>query len=313
MEVTELFEATKYAGGGMQPAGFPPLPEDWESQWTTFQADLVSIFMVTHHKKKWNTPRVLLVIHGLGEHGGRYLHFPHYLKNVVDAVACMDLRGHGRSEGVRGHVDDFNLYVDDVAKAISLLDEELKRRFGGSEIHVLGHSMGGLVLLRLLLKKGNLPIKSAAVSAPLLGIRSSVNAVKKSAVTLLSKMWGTFHLTSGLNSAKISHDPAVVKAYDTDRLVHKKVTPKFFVSLQAAILDTVQRTAGIKPPLLFLVPLADEIVGPDKTITFFNELKHRNKRIKMYKDFFHESFNEVGKEQAFHDLEEWIGMWRDGG
>src|SRR6185436_3889565 len=106
-----------------------------------------------------------------GEHGGRYPHVPHYLNSVVDGVYCFDHRGHGRSGGIRGHVEKFDHYIKDAALAITRLEKQLKERFQQIEIHLLGHSMGGLIALLTLFSHTLLPVRSVTISAPLLGIR----------------------------------------------------------------------------------------------------------------------------------------------
>jgi lysophospholipase len=294
--------------GLIQPKNFPPLPEDWTSDWETFpSADgSMQLYSVIHRKKEWKAPRVLMIFHGLGEHGGRYLHFPYFLKSEIDAVYCMDHRGHGRSEGLRGHVDRFEAYIDDAALAVQRLDETLRKRFGLSDIHVLGHSMGGLITLRTLLKYPSLPISSVSISAPLLGIRSAVPIGKKLAAMALSKVWGSVHMLSEVDPEKLSHDKDVVEAYIADRLVHKKVTPRFYTELTAAMANTLRHNSGFEHPLQMLIPLQDEIVNPDVALQFFRSFKLRDKLLKTYPGFFHEPLNEAGKDQVFQDLLLWI-------
>jgi alpha-beta hydrolase superfamily lysophospholipase len=203
-------------------------------------------------------------------------------------------------------VENFDLYVDDAALAILRLDEMLKKQFGKSEIHLLGHSMGGLIALRTLFKHRTLPIVSATVSAPLLGLAMRVPPVKKWAAFGLSKVWGSVHMNSELDAKWVSHDQEVVEAYKVDRLVHQKVTPSFFVALLQAMSDTTKRDTGINIPLQMLVPLQDKIVDSNASLHFFRALKLRDKLLKTYSGFFHEPFNEIGKEQVFEDLVVWI-------
>ncbi len=294
--------------GSLQPRGFPSLPLHWVSEWDTFpSADgKLQLFSVVHHAEEWKGHRVLVVFHGLGEHGGRYIHFPYFMQSSVDAVYCLDHRGHGRSEGLRGHVETFNAYSDDVVLAISRLDEHLKKRFGDSEIHVLGHSMGGLITLKTFFNHPNLPVRSVTISAPLLGIRAPVPPFKKFAAIALSRIWGSIHMMTELDATQLSHDKDVVEAYLSDRLVHKKVTPRFFTELQLAMANTVKKDSGFNYPLQVIIPLQDQIVNPDVTLEFFRSLKLRDKLLKVYPSFFHEPFNEIGKEQVFEDLNLWI-------
>lgn len=292
----------------LQPKGFPGLPDGWVSDWETFPtADgKLNLFSVHHHPLKWDSPRALVVMHGLGEHSGRYLHVAHYLQNTVGSVYCFDHRGHGRSSGLRGHIDRFDDYVDDAALAIRRLDEQLKKRFGSSEIHLLAHSMGGLVALRALFLYPDLPLYSTTVTSPLLGVRVKIPAPKRIAAQVLSRVWGSLHMSNEVDPTLLSHDPEVGLVYVRDRLVHRKGTPRFYTELMAALSDTNLRESGLKVPLQMLVSLQDEIVDSDATLNFFRDLKFREKQLKTYPGFYHEAMNEVGKEQVFEDIRAWI-------
>jgi alpha-beta hydrolase superfamily lysophospholipase len=245
----------------------------------------------------------------MGEHGGRYLHFPHYLKDSVENVYVADHRGHGRSEGTRGHADRFDDLVDDAAVAIRRLDEKLKKKYGKSEIHLFGHSLGGHLAIRVAALHPTLPLASVTISAPFLAIKAKVPIGKKLAAKGLSKLWPSLQLDTQLSANQISHDPAVVEAYTKDRLVHSKMTPAFFETLNKAFADTLKRgpeKGGIGFPVQFLVPLKDSIVDANVSLEFFKSIELRDKRLKTYPEFFHEPFNEIGKEEAFSDLTSWI-------
>ena len=298
--------------GIIQPKGFPGLPSDWISSWETFPASSgpEQIFAVHYRRKPEGGPRVLVIVHGLFEHGGRYLHFPHYLEKALDEVLCFDLRGHGRSGGTRGHVARFDELTEDVIVVLKRLHADLMSRFGTSEIHLFGHSLGGLIALRVLHKLAEndpeLPIHSATLSAPLIGLRTKVPLLKRSAAFVLSKLWSSVHLLSELDPRNLSHDPEVREVYVSDRLVHQKVTPRFFAELQFAISSTLKMNSGFKTPIQILVPLKDQVVDSDVVMRYFRDLKSSDKELKTYPNFCHEGFNEIGKEKAFEDIREWI-------
>jgi acylglycerol lipase len=305
---TTLGSDKKIYQGVIQPRSFPGLPEGWVSEWETFASSdgKLQLFQVCHHPANWQSHKVLVILHGVGEHGGRYLHFPHYLQHDVGAVYALDHRGHGRSEGLRGHAENFDLIVDDAALAIRRIDEQLRKRFGRSEIHLMGHSMGGLITLRMLLLHSGLPLQSVTVSAPLLGILVPLAVSKRAAAQVLARVWGSLHMSTEVDAKTLSHDPEVAEAYVADRLVHNKGTPRFYVELVRAIADTVRRDSGIDVPLQMLIPLQDQVVDSEIAMKFFRELKLREKQLRTYPGFYHESFNEIGKEQAFEDLRTWI-------
>ncbi len=294
--------------GILQPKGFPGLPSGWTSEWETeLSSDgRHNLFTMVHSKKGSQGGKTLFVVHGLGEHGGRYLHVPHYVQSMFDRVICPDLLGHGRSEGLRGHVEDFDVMVRDTAQQI--------RKWGqGSETHALFHSMGGLIGLRALFQQPDLPLASATVCAPFLGIKAKVPLVKKYAAMLLSRILGSLQMSTGVDAATVSHDPEVVKTYQTDRLVHSKMTPRFYTELTKAQNETMMFESGIQVPVQFLVPLQDELVDPDKSQQLYERIKFRDKRLRTYPKFFHEPFNEIGKEAAFEDLMSWAAMHSSSG
>ncbi len=298
--------------GTPQPKGFPDLPQGWGSEWETFPSSdgRLQLYAVTHRvENQSQSPRVLVVLHGMAEHGGRYLHFPHYLRSWVDRVYCLDHRGHGRSEGLRGHVENFGLFAADAALAIRRLDETLQKRYGKQvEIHVYAHSMGGLIALRMMLQFENLPIQSVTLSAPLLGIAAHVPPLKKAAGVLLSKFWGSLQMASEVDARILSHDQDVVMTYQTDRLVHKKITPSLFVSMEAAMADTLRSEGRLNYPVQFLIPMADQLVHSESSLKYYSQLRMSEKALKTYPHFFHESHNEIGKEQVFEDLLSWMKL-----
>ena len=186
------------------------------------------------------------------------------------------------------------------------------KRFGKAEIHVFGHSMGSLVTLRALIADRKLPVTSVILSSPLLGIKVEVPVVKRMAAGTLSKLWGSLQMASEVDPKDLSHDPEVVKNYVDDRLVHKKITPRLFTGMMAAIADTKKRDSDFDYPILMVVPGQDKITDSDAAIAFFDQLKLKDKSLKKYPTFFHESFNEIGKEAAFQDLCAWIAAHRSG-
>jgi lysophospholipase len=269
----------------------------------------VDLFVTRYLKSPMpEVPRLLFILHGQGEHGARYSHFPTLLEGAVDGVISMDHRGHGRSQGVRGHVDHFEQYVDDAFSVLLSVQEEFTAKASGRapNIHLLGHSMGGLIGLLLLQEKSVTFLKSATISAPLLELNFPVPAAKRAAGKLLSGVLGGLQMDTGLDVANLSHDAAVVAAYRSDQLVHSKATARFFTEMLGAMARASSRDSGIYVPVQFIVPLEDRIVSARATIDFHARLQSHDKRISKYDGFFHESFNEIEKDRAFEDLRRWI-------
>jgi alpha-beta hydrolase superfamily lysophospholipase len=297
--------------GILQPQGFPSLPPDWVDDWENYPSvDGNAQIFSTFFRKKSPAPgqghRALIVSHGIGEHGGRYLHFPHYLQKSVDWVVCPDHRGHGRSEGLRGHVNRFTDYEDDLELAVRRLDETLQKRYGKSEIHVFGHSMGALISMGMLYRYPALPIQSATASSLPIALRMGVPLIKKMGASAMSRLWGSIQMSTGLDVSALSHDREVARTYSKDRLVHSKITPRLFIEMQNSMAALAHPEKKLAYPLQLIVPMDDPIVDPEAALSFYQRLEIRDKQLKTYPGFLHESFNELSKEKAFEDLQSWI-------
>src|SRR6185312_8037232 len=154
-------------------------------------------------------------------------------------------------------------------------NQEIAQKFGRAEVHVLGHSFGGLVALRAHFLNSNLPVKSLTVSSPLLGIKVKIPPVKRFLGLALSNLWGSLQMGNEIHPSLLSHDPAVAEAYRQDRLVHDKATPRLFTEMLAAIDDTAKRDAALAYPLEMLISLQDGIVDAEASQKFYRALKIR--------------------------------------
>jgi len=292
--------------GILVPKGFPGLPDDWEVSSHCFATRDRSqeLFFLKWSKKSPSSPKkILIILHGLSEHCGRYSHFPHYLQDAVDVIYCFDYRGHGRSSGIRGYVECFSDYVKD-AKEFIFQTETSEGK--DSEIHLLGHSMGGLVALRLLQEEAPLGLASVTLSAPLLEIKAKVPFVKHFAGLVLSTIWGSFQMPTDLDPALVSRDPEVVVVYKTDRLISHRITPKLYFGTLDALDEVWESDRELPYRIKFFIPDHDQIVDHEATLEFFDELRATKKEKTVLKGFYHEPFNDLGKEAVFGELKEWI-------
>ncbi len=272
--------------------------------------DALTLFEVCRHREEWSSPAALIIFHGFGDNSGRYLHFPDHSEGCFDALFSFDHRGHGRSEGPRGYAPSFDLFVEDAIIALRRAEKEVSERFGTTELHLLAHSMGGLIALSMLMKYPDLPLRSVTLSSPLLGIIPNLQMVKASAAMLLSKLFKSIRIPPAIDISLLTHDRGVLQALIEDPLCHGRMTPALFISILKTLARTNRFKGELPYPVLFLAALEDYIVDVRSTLRFYHGLSCLEKKLITYKNAFHEIFNEGGgsfkKEEAFRDLSEWI-------
>lgn len=287
---------------------FPKLPIDWtENSLGVLQNQ---IFIRIFHRKSFSQGRLLFVVHGQAEQSDRYQHFAHFLQDTVDVIACVDLQGHGKSTGTQGHIENFDQYSSAALAAFQAACQWTEQRGGLKEAHWFGHSMGGLVTLRTLLKEKSLHLKSVTASAPLLDLAFSAPKLKVAFAKMVAPtLIGKLKLHNELNVEDVSRDQEVAKAYTENSLNHHFVTPRFFVNLMSEMEHTRNHRGPFSYPLLIISPLGDRIVSWKSAYKFFSELQMESGKMKQLNGlpgYFHESFNDLGKERAFNALNCWI-------
>jgi alpha-beta hydrolase superfamily lysophospholipase len=293
------------------PEGFPQLKEGWLAEFETFrsadgQEDLFGQLFRPQRWKGETAHRAIVVLHGQGEHCGRYVHWPFYVGNLVSSVYSYDHRGHGRSSGNRGHVDSFDLYADDAALAINRYYEYLLEKFGQGEIHLVGHSMGGQIALRCLLNHSDLPVQSVTLSSPMFHLAFDVPRVKEMAGRFLRRVAPTLKMPGEPLDELISSDPRVCLHYKNDPLNHGFVSPAFYFSSMEAKDDTLRRASKLNIPMLVQVGMEDRIINPESIIEFYENLTQKDRKLLRYPDLYHEVYNEPEREKVFTELCSWI-------
>ena len=237
----------------------------------------------------------LLITHGLAEHMGRYQHVAEFFTAAGYRVVGLELRGHGDSEGKRGHVDAWARYGEDLAAALAHI---------GAPCVVLAHSMGGLVVLDHLRSLPHTPTGVIATN-PLLGVRVEAPAIKLALAGFLSRFLPWLSLSNELETSYISRDPEVVKAYEQDPRVYSTITPRWFTEMRDAMARVAQAAPEQKVPLLMVTSDADRICDPLAARKVANHWGGSSDQL-TYPELYHEVLNEPEKDQVLAEILAWL-------
>ena len=246
---------------------------------------------------------VLLLVHGFGEHSGRYSNLVNYFVPKGYAVYSFDLQGHGKSEGKRGYVERFSYYVDDVKTFYDKVREENKN----AKIFMVGHSVGGTIATTYAIEHQS-DLNGLIISAPFIKPGASITKLTVLMARILSVLAPKMGV-SALDASTISRDKAVVDAYINDPLVY---TGKMSARLGTELLSTMEKLpskiSGLSLPILIMHGTADRASDPSSSTMLFDGVSSKDKTLKLYEGFYHEIFNDPERQQVFSDMEAWLKL-----
>ncbi|PWK12851.1 alpha/beta hydrolase [Tumebacillus permanentifrigoris] len=251
-------------------------------------------------------PLTVVLVHGAGEHSGRYGHVIEALTARGISVITGDLPGHGRSGGISGHVESFDEYLDSVSEWMKLAEAS-----SGPDGHVaiIGHSMGGLVTVRFLEERAHQHqhLIGAVLSSPCLKLALEVPGWKKSLAGVLNSLAPRLRMASGIQPSDVSRHPTVVSEYGNDPLMGRKVSVRWFQELNAAMETAVAQAQRISVPLLVMQAGQDRLVDPAVAPVFYNRLPaHELHKFVPFHNLYHELFNEPEREAVLAATVEWL-------
>jgi acylglycerol lipase len=244
---------------------------------------------------------VLLVVHGLGEHCGRYMNIVNHFVPLGYAVYGLDHIGHGKSEGKREMVARF----EDFSDTLTIYYNMVKGWQPGQPIFLLGHSLGGLIATCYLLDH-QADFKGAVISAPAIKIGESITSTTITLGKLLSKLAPGMGLLA-LDASQICRDPQVVSAYVNDPLVfHAKTPARLAAEMLKGMVRVDAQVAKITLPFIVVQGSEDKLVDPGGAQLLYDRASSKDKTIKIYPGFFHEVFNEPERAQVLGDVQAWL-------
>jgi alpha-beta hydrolase superfamily lysophospholipase len=238
-------------------------------------------------------------VHGLGDHTALYdVVFDHFVRRGW-VVHGFDLRGNGRSPGRRGHVDDWALYREDLRRFIDHV-----RGFDSGPLVLLGTSLGGAIVLEYALHHPE-HLAGVAAAAPALG-RPNVPGWMLAVGRVLSRIWPTFSLETGLDLSGITRDVAALERITGDRLFHRFASARLSTELTAAGARVLAGARDFRVPLLLLHGSADRLVPPDATRSFVALADPHLVEYHEYPGAYHALFADIDRSIVLADLERWI-------
>lgn len=244
---------------------------------------------------------VVVLVHGLAEHSGRYAHVAAALLSQGVAVYALDLPGHGRSSGSRLAVRDFSAFTE----AVSGLHQRARLEHPEAPLFLLGHSMGGLIVARYAIDQPQ-GIQGLIFSSPALQVSPHIAPWRVIMTRHLAK-WAPGLGVSGLDLSAISRDAAVVQAYAHDPWVcHGKTSAGLAGCLLAALEGVAPDLSRLRLPFLVLQGSADRLVHSEGARMLMREASSRDKRLCWYEGLYHEVLNEPERAQVIGDVLDWL-------
>jgi len=247
---------------------------------------------------------VLIIQHGLGEHGGRYQNLLDAMMGCGIAFYALDSRGHGKSEGIRGHVQPFGQYAEDLHQLIQIA----KREQQVEHVFLLGHSLGAVVAadyaLRYQEELSGLLLSSTGVLPHMNGYLT----VMKQLTSVLNKIVPDLSVGSNLKLKFLSHDAQVIADYKADPLTHGKITPSLGHALFNIHEEHFAKASRLNVPLFVFHGTGDKITDPKGSERFYQLAGSQDKTLKLYEGLYHETLNEIpiSKAEVIQDIRDWL-------
>lgn len=269
---------------------------NWQTCWLEGQAGALAVYDAPSPVRARGT---VLVVHGLGEHAGRYGHVAAALVQAGFAVRAYDQQGHGRSAGRRGTLHTPDGLLQDLGAVI----DDTRRRTPDRPLVLLGHSMGGLVAARAVAQVLR-PMDALVMSSPALGIHA--NPLQRLLLAVLPRVLPHLTIGNGLDPQWVARDAAVVQAYRSDPLVHDRISPRLGAWIWEQGPKTLEAAEAWPLPTLLLYAGTDRLVDPAASDAFARRAPGARVQAQRYEAMYHEVFNDPERAQVLATLTQWL-------
>ncbi|MEH2263410.1 alpha/beta hydrolase [Nostoc sp.] len=246
---------------------------------------------------------ILTIVHGLGGHSDRYSNIIQHLIPKQYAIYALDLRGHGRSPGQQGYISAWSEFREDLGAFLQLIQTQNP----GCPIFLLGHSLGGVIVLDYILRcpQQASVLQGAIALAPTLG-KVGISPIRVLLGKMLSRVWPRFTLNTGIDISAGSRDPQVLAGIAQDTLRHTLGTARLATEFFATV-DWINAKAGDwQLPLLILHGSADRVALPAGSEIFYQRINYTDKLRIEYPGAYHEIQRDLNYREVMVDLEDWL-------
>jgi lysophospholipase len=248
-----------------------------------------------------NAKAVVAIVHGYGDHSGRYTHVMEALSKQGLASIAVDYRGHGKADGRRGDCHKWFDFVDDLDAFLV----KAKAFARGRPLFLLGHSHGALVSLHYLATPRD-GVRGLVMTAPYLKLAFEPPALKVFGARLIRGILPQLHVSNELKLEHLSRDEAWQRSSGDDALYLRVTTPRWFFAHQKAQDALVSVGPKLTLPVLLLMGTDDHIASMPAAKAFYETIASADKTQLEYQDFRHEVLNEIEKERPIGDIARWI-------
>lgn len=260
------------------------------------------------HAYRWTTraaeqqsSAVVLIAHGYSEYGRRYARLGRYLAGRGFPAYAYDARGHGFSPGQRGYIDRWERYADDCADVA----RELARRYPQRPLVLLGHSNGGLTVLRAV-QRGEVRPAGLVMTCPMVALQRRHRPLSRRVAAVLSFLVPRLSLPNGIEQRELSHDTAINETWSADPNNHGRTTPRWYLGALDAMTQAHAEAGKVELPVLAFRAELDPIVNPQGVADFMGRVASADRELVTCSGAFHEVLQEVDREQTFKRIGDWL-------
>jgi len=247
---------------------------------------------------------VFLLVHGLGAHSGRWEHLAAYFLQSSISSYAIDLRGFGSTPGPKGHVDSFDLYFKDILA----LEGIIKRECGGKPVFLVGESMGGLIAFSLAQRHPD-AFAGLVCLSPVFKSRLKFGWKRRLRAYFFCLLDVKRPIRLSFTSAMCTRDSECIKEIERDPHEHRHATPQLLMQIVLAGWRARLWPGAFNIPVLFLISgVRDALVDPAATKKVYELLQARDKKFIEYPELFHALSMELGREQVFGDILQWVRL-----